>query len=155
MDIFKESMVPLIPELAELPCKDGVDYDGDVILYGDNFYRGITPAGADCMIKLIDTSVLAELQRRELIPKTELAPLEFPGYVFILQHEKIQNVSYAFEWSFSMFQDAALAALDVYEALTSNGFRSQAERLSFHMVRISARLGWQQQINYFVRKKKI
>lgn len=32
MDIFKESMVPLIPELAELPHKDGLDYDGDVIL---------------------------------------------------------------------------------------------------------------------------
>ena len=107
------------------PNKEGLDYDGDVILYGDNFYRGITPAGADCMTKLFNTGVIAELQRRELIPKTKLVPLKFPGYVFILQHEKIPTVSYSFEWSFSMFQDAALAALDVYEVLTSNGFRSK------------------------------
>lgn len=125
MDIFKESMVPLIPELVKRPNKDGLDLDGDVILYGDNFYRGITPAGADCMIKLFDTGVIAELQHRELIPKTDLVPFEFPGYVFILQHEKIQNVSYAHEWSFSMFQDAALVALDVFEVLTANGFRSK------------------------------
>lgn len=77
------------------------------------------------MMKLFNTGVIAELQRRELIPKTKLVPLKFPGYVFILQHEKIPNVSYSFEWSFSMFQDAALAALDVYEVLTSKGFRSK------------------------------
>ena len=121
-EYFEASLAPLIKDFARLPNKDGLDHDGDIIFYGDKIYRGITPLGANTLLQCFDTGTICELYNRRLIPKTTIASFELPGYSFLLEHEKIKNVSYAFEWSFSMIRDAALMVLDVFELLSSHGF---------------------------------
>ena len=77
------------------------------------------------MALAFQNGLIAELQARQLIPNTNIAPYELDGYAFILQHEKIKHISGAQEWSFSMLQDAALMQLDVLEVLLKHGFSSQ------------------------------
>ena len=69
------------------------------------------------MATAFNSGLFAELNQKKLIPYTQVVPHEFPGFSFILQHEKIKNVSYGYEWSFTMLKDAALLVLDVLEVL--------------------------------------
>ena len=125
MDIFQESKVPLIHEFVNYLNLYGLDRYGKVFLYGDKFYRAITQDGLNHMATALNNGLIAELMSRQLIPHTQVAPYELEGYPFILQHEKIKHISRAYEWSFSMLQDAALMELDVLEILLKHGFSSQ------------------------------
>ena len=125
MNLFEESKVPLIPELVKYLNFYGLDRNGKVFHYGDNFYRAITQEGSVNIATALNNGLIAELMSRRLIPYTQVAPYELDGYKFILQHEKIKHISGAHEWSFSMMQDAALMQLDVLEVLLKHGFSSQ------------------------------
>ena len=125
MDIFEESKMPLIPEFVHMINEHGMDRFGKVFHYGEKFYRAITPEGVKNVVKLFETGTFSELSTRGLIPKTNMVAYELPGYTFVLQHEKIKNVSYDYEWSFTMLKDAALMVLDVLEVLIKHGFISQ------------------------------
>ena len=125
MDIFEESKMPLIPEFVHMINEHGADKYGRVFHYGEKFYRAITPEGANNILKLFRSGLIDKLQSHNFIPRTNIASLELEGYPFVLEHEKIKNVSYSYEWSFTMLKDAALMVLDVFELLINHGFTSQ------------------------------
>lgn len=112
-------------DLVKIQNFYGLDDYGMVFDYGNNIYRGINPARADIVASYFSTGLIAELEQKNLIPKTEIVPHEIPQFKFILQHEKINNLSYAWEWSFTMMKDAALMCVDVMEVLLKHGFCSK------------------------------
>ena len=128
-DLFSEAMVPMIPEYVKGIFYEGLDFDGKFFSYCDNIYRGIEPNGINNIVTGFKSGMFAELIKKNLIPDTKVVPYELPGYSLILQHEKIKNVSYNYEWSFSMLKDAALMELDVLEILTKYNYTSKDAHL--------------------------
>ena len=124
-NFFELSKTPMMPDLVKILNPYGIDDGGQVFHYGDNFYRGINPARAELVFSYFTSGLISELQNKNLIPHTEIVPHILPPYAFILQHEKIKNVSYAHEWTFTMLKDAALMCVDVMEILFKYGFNSK------------------------------
>ncbi len=73
-------------------------------LAGSSFFDRLRDAG-----KIVSTR---ELAAGELIAGDDVGELA-PPWVAVLEHDRIPYISYPYEWSFSMLQDAALLQLDL------------------------------------------
>jgi len=98
------------------------DPDGHVFRSGPHVFRKVTPAALDRFERLQERGLLTALASHGwLMPTTiESAPafgLD-PDVVGarVLRQDAVALVSYAYEWTFSMLQDAALVTLDTLEA---------------------------------------
>ncbi|HWJ98618.1 MAG TPA: class I SAM-dependent methyltransferase [Acidimicrobiales bacterium] len=85
----------------------------------DAILRALNPAGAEDFARLESTSFYGAAQRRGTIVPTRRATgaaadrLKSEGWSEVLLHERIPVVTYPYEWSFSMLQDAALLQLQL------------------------------------------
>ncbi len=100
-----------------------VDPVGRVFQWKERLYRGIFPDYADQTRTLFASGVLDELADRHLFPRSRVTGHQLAGFGLVVEHEKIPFVTYPYEWSFTMFQDAALAVLDVVGILEKRGWR--------------------------------
>lgn len=116
--------IPLAPGLVEFVYPQ-VDPLGQVFCYGDNIFRGIHQDALELVQSYFSSGLIQALQEKNLIPKTQIVPYEFSQYPLIIQHEKINNISYPWEWSFTMLKDAALLCIDVMEELLARGFTAR------------------------------
>jgi hypothetical protein len=73
--------------------------------------RGLSAEALSDWQRLESSSLGARLG--ESIVATERLDESLDGYAAVLRHERIPFVSYPYEWSFSMLQDAALLQLDL------------------------------------------
>jgi hypothetical protein len=98
------------------------DRDSRVFTSGDSVLRAISPSGAEDWDLLQESGLLAELMDRGAVVVTreidsaalsEEAGLLVGGIDRVLEHDRIPFVSYPYEWTFSMLQDAALLELDI------------------------------------------
>lgn len=111
------------------------DRDSRVVVTGDAIYRALSPEGAEDWDALAATPLLETLvSRGDLVATDEVDAdrLEAAGSATgtdllptgvdrVLEHERIPFVSYPYEWTFSMLQDAALLQLDLGIATIENG----------------------------------
>ena len=98
------------------------DRDSRVVLSGDTVLRAVSPEGAGDWEALSSSGLLEELvergdavgtrevDRSVLDGDSELLPT---GVQLVLEHDRVPFVSYPYEWTFSMLQDAALLQLDI------------------------------------------
>ena len=119
------AQVPLLPEKVRLIDEYSIDDYGRVFHYEDKIYRGVFPKSAAIVKSYFDSGLIDSLHRKGLIPETKPTIYTLPGYQFILNHEKVGNVSYVFEWTFNMVKDAALMVLDLLEELVKHGYSSK------------------------------
>jgi SAM-dependent methyltransferase len=108
------------------------DPSGQVYHVGDRILRGVDRDTLDDFRALRECGLLDELTSAgRLVPTHELSldrldPGE--GSVFgktwsgVLEHEPVPFVSYPYEWSYSMLQDAALLQLDILETALERGW---------------------------------
>ena len=122
MASFQELKVPLLQEKVKLLNEYSIDDFGRVFSYDDKIFRGIYSKAAPIVAACFQTGLVDKLNERGLIPHTTIEPYTLPGYSFVLGHEKVDPVSYVFEWSFTMVKDAAVMVLDVLEELLKHGF---------------------------------
>lgn len=82
---------------------------------GKNIVRGVDGAALGKWRDLQAESFFQELAEQRAVVKTEEipAPAELSGWAGALSHERIPFLSYPYEWSFGMLQDAALLHLDI------------------------------------------
>lgn len=94
-------------------CKDGR-------IYRSIFEPGVKDFEAARNAGIYDKLIEAKL----LLPHDEVNPdgLASEGTVHCLSHPRLPMISYPWEWSFSMFKDAALIHLDAMEMLLPRGF---------------------------------
>lgn len=111
------------------------DRDSRVVVTGDAIYRALSPEGARDWDALAATPLLEELVSGGALVKTsevEATRLEEIGSATgtdllptgverVLEHERIPFISYPYEWTFSMLQDAALLQLDLGIQAIENG----------------------------------
>ncbi len=105
------------------------DRDSRVVVSGDAIYRALSPEGAEDWDALSASPLLAELTSSGRVIGTrevdssvagigqDLLPT---GVTRVLEHDRVPFVSYPYEWTFSMLQDAAKLQLEIgAEALES------------------------------------
>ncbi|MCO5314612.1 MAG: hypothetical protein M9938_00380 [Solirubrobacterales bacterium] len=111
------------------------DRDSRVVVAGDAIYRALSPEGTEDWEALAATPLLdslvnagdviatsevdaARLEEIGSATGTDLLPT---GVERVLEHERIPFISYPYEWTFSMLQDAATLQLDLGIAAIENG----------------------------------
>ncbi|MCB8914337.1 MAG: methyltransferase [Thermoleophilales bacterium] len=98
------------------------DRDSRVVLSGDAIYRALSPEGAEDWDALSGSPLLGQLTAagkvigtREVDPSilSESRGLLPTGVARVLEHDRVPFVSYPYEWTFSMLQDAAKLQLEL------------------------------------------
>ncbi len=88
--------------------------------------------------KIVNT-VRSDVALRELAHRTaEASSLDEEGWAGVLQHERIPFVTYPYEWSFGMLQDAALLQLELLQAALAEDFTLK-DGTSYNVQWIAAR----------------
>ncbi len=94
------------------------DRESRVFYRGDRVLRALSQPALEDWRALAESSFFARLEEAgKIVPTRELDrgdvdPAELgPTWVAVLEHERIPYVSYPYEWSFSMLQDAAVLQL--------------------------------------------
>ena len=87
------------------------DPDGKVFFCGLRVMRELAPTAVLRAQQLLKEPFINELMSQGALPKTWFTDEA------TLEHERIQPISYAYEWPFSMLRDAALLTLQVQEII--------------------------------------
>lgn len=93
------------------------DPAGKVFYYKGRVFRGLTTKGAERFKYIKENHILDEsIKKSFLIPTKEITDLakidELSEFDIILEHEKIDYITYPYEWCFDQLKDAALHHLD-------------------------------------------
>jgi hypothetical protein len=97
------------------------DPDGRLFWLDGELYRAISHEKTPFFTQLFENGTVPELIRSGLLVRSELTDLVLDGYGMVLQHKTVPFASYPTEWCLPMFKDAAIAYLDVLEALVRRG----------------------------------
>lgn len=107
------------------------DPSGYVFYHGDNVYRYVEQNEFLFLRDFLNSELYKELQKKRMVVNTKIINLEknfvlrknLPDTVKkVFQHEKIEFISYPYEWSISMCTDAALLTLEIQNKLLKHGF---------------------------------
>lgn len=95
------------------------DRDGFIFKHGENYYRSIQPQYAPHYLQLMQSGLYHTLVKKQwLLSHQEInndPELNTTSATIILP-EQIKQISYPYEWSFAMWQDAALLTLNIAKA---------------------------------------
>ena len=106
------------------------DRDSRVVITDDAVLRAVSPEGAGdwdalksspLLEQMVSAGDLVETREVGLDALEGLSGLLPTGIERVLEHERIPFVSYPYEWTFSMLQDAALLQLDLGIAAIAEG----------------------------------
>lgn len=106
------------------------DRDSRVIVSDDAIYRALSPEGTEDWLALAGSPLLEQLTSTgQLIGSREVessvlgesGELLPTGVERVLEHDRVPFVSYPYEWTFSMLQDAAKLQLDLGIAAIGEG----------------------------------
>lgn len=114
------------------------DPDGFVFTHNNKLYRAVTPNYKENYDHLMTSGLYDKLiAEGYLIPHKEVESGDLPvnGMYKILEPEKINFISYPYEWSFSQLKDAALLTLDIQKTALEFGMSlkdASAYNVQFH-----------------------
>jgi hypothetical protein len=126
--IQTESMINI--NSAEVDTGSFRDRDGRVYHHQGRVLRGLSASALENFRRLQDKKFYQKLVKSGKVVATRELPIEenllpedvqaqWSGF---LEHEPIPVISYAYEWTFSMFKAAASLQLHLVERAISNGF---------------------------------
>ncbi len=104
------------------------DPAGRVFMAGGRIFRGLTKSAgrnfeclskSGCYERLIAEGIL--LPAKKLSPEEALVFAQL-NVEQILEHEKINHISYAYEWPFTLLKRAAIAHLELHLSCLKDGF---------------------------------
>ena len=84
--------------------------------------RGLSEAGLADWRRLEQTRFFSRFVAERKIVATEMSADAPPGWAGALRHERVPFVTYPYEWTFTMLQDAALLQLDLMLAALDEDF---------------------------------
>ena len=99
------------------------DDHGRVFGYNGRIYRGIYKEHIEFVEELLLSGLINKLIENELFPETEIAEIISDEFPLILEHKKIDSITYPYEWSFSMLKDAAKVILEVNRIANEFGYQ--------------------------------
>ncbi len=105
------------------PFSSGMDRIGRVFEYNGKILRGVKPDSVEFVEKLLDSGLINKLADQRIFPETKKSKYHSKKFPLILEHDKINTVSYPQEWSFNMLKDAALLTLRVNQLANKFGYQ--------------------------------
>ena len=111
---------PRPPEVTRLV---GFDTVGEPFASGDRVLRGIYRGEAENVRRVLRICEENDLFAHGIVATRELPENPHPelDYEMVLEHERVPFVTYPHEWSASMFKEAALLHIALYERLEKHG----------------------------------
>lgn len=99
------------------------DREARVFFAGGAVFRALSPQGLSDWKLLQNSALFQRLSTEQKIVKTWLSDAHPApaGWAGVVQHERVENLSYPYEWSFSMLRDAALLHLEILESAIDEG----------------------------------
>jgi len=130
---LKETII----KIDDIEKNVGINIDpmGFLFKYDKRIFRAINNSKKADVLYLFDSGAIDELNRANFIPHTTIANIKLEGYDLILEHEKIDVITYPTEWSFAMLKDVAKLVLQVNKILSKYNFQtldSHAYNILFH-----------------------
>jgi len=98
---------------------------GFLFKYDNRIFRAINNDEKDNVLFLFESGAIDELNKANLIPFTKISEIRLEGFDLVLEHEKIDVVTYPTEWSFTMLKDASLLVLNVNKILNKYNFETR------------------------------
>jgi hypothetical protein len=109
-------------EFASLSFIDDI---GRVFFWEERVFRAIKQ-GADKRVRaLFSCGLIDELVENNIFPKSWITNYNLEGYALVLEHERYFPVTYPYEWSFSMLQDAAITILKTNIIARKYGYQTK------------------------------
>ena len=101
----------------------GFDTAGEPFLSNGRVLRGIYKGRAESVRNVLRVMAENDLFRHGVVPTRELESNPHPelDYETVLEHERIPFVTFPHEWSPSMFKEAALLHIALFERLAEHG----------------------------------
>ena len=84
-------------------------------------YRQVEACYRAVFDKLIESGLYDELTRSGLLISHKAADLPAPAGALVIQPERIEMISYPYEWCFGELRDAALATLEIQKRALDKG----------------------------------
>ena len=113
--------------LNEIEKLEGMNIDpvGFLFTYQGRLFRAINNIHREEILYLFKSGAINELNEASLIPYTSVSEIELDGYDLVLEHYKIEPVTFSVEWSFEMIKEAALTVINVNRILFKYGFETK------------------------------
>lgn len=99
----------------------GVDPYCTLFMAETHVIRAIKPEHAERVSKLLDLKIIQQLMKQGRLIDTKVSQRKIEGYPLVLEHPRIRHPNFPFEWTPSMFKDAALAMLSLNLELIEAG----------------------------------
>lgn len=120
------------PNIVQIPLAEVdfhpasfVDHNARLFWWKGQLYRAIRQNRKALYTKLFQEGVIQSLIDKGLLINTELTNLSLDGYDMVLKHERIEFISYPYEWCAEMLKDAALLIADLQIDLSLHGLSLQ------------------------------
>ncbi len=98
---------------------------GRVFSWRGRIFRGINPNRELLVNEMFSCGMLDELIEKGFIPKIWITDFKTEDYSIVLEHEKVNFVTYPQEWSFSMLKDATILVLKLNKLTSKYGFQTK------------------------------
>lgn len=119
-----------IPEdEIEMSSPTGRDREGCAFFWNARVFRGYTAEGWKKFSKTYDSGAIGELVRRKMLVETKISDLSTDGFETLLEHERIEFVSYPYEWTFEMIKSAGILEVEIEILLTEYGLSLKGANL--------------------------
>src|SRR5690606_8177162 len=109
----------------EFYSKTNIDPVGSLFVYNGKLYRAIKDIAVDDILYLFKSGALDQLRKLDLIPNTKISELKLEGFKLVLEHQRIETITFSSEWSFEMLKAAAKLVIDVNRILFKYGFETK------------------------------
>jgi SAM-dependent methyltransferase len=105
-----------------IPMGMGIDQHAVLYRTADKIIRAIKPRSTEFYREAIQHPVIIQLMNDGVLINTRESNIKIEGHELVLEHPLLPVVSYPFEWTPSMYRDAAINLLRLNLALLDAGF---------------------------------
>lgn len=105
--------------------ENNADSIGCLFMWNGRLFRGIYHSGVAQTLQLFASGLIERLIKENLFPRTWITDYSMDKFGLVVEHEIVRTVTYPFEWSFTMLQDAAVAILRVNEIARGFGWQTK------------------------------
>lgn len=98
------------------------DCDNRVYIDDTRILRGLNDRAAQNWLSLSDTQFFKDLTASGLVVETKMSDKSLEDWALVLEHARVDTISYPYEWSFGMLKSAALFHLHVFNRALQNGW---------------------------------
>lgn len=104
-----------------IPIGMGIDQHAVLYRAGDKIIRAIKPGWTEFYRSLLENPIIAKLMSDGILIDTRVSDKKLKGHELVLEHPVLPVVTYPFEWTPSMYRDAAVTILKLNIELLKGG----------------------------------